>query len=229
MNRYTNRLEESVIETLRHYGIKGTRSDVNTGVWVEGLEDESDESLLNSMKLEPNNMSGVARAGKRRQDKICAVGVTASRWVTMHGAALNVNADLLRYKQIVPCGIDLPNTGVCSMESILQRHQYQYQQQPPSLRIDEVAGIWMNALASVFDLELINGAGAKTLHNKIGIPAGGAELNLSAHAHRQLLVGSLENLVREHEQAIAASSAVSEYVSQPTAIAFADTARAVQS
>lgn len=52
------------------------------------------------------------------KDKISAVGLTASRWVTMHGIALNVNSDLDHYKNIIPCGIDLADHGVCSMQQL---------------------------------------------------------------------------------------------------------------
>jgi len=52
------------------------------------------------------------------KDKISAVGLTASRWVTMHGIALNVNSDLDHYKNIIPCGIDLADHGVCSIQQL---------------------------------------------------------------------------------------------------------------
>ena len=49
-------------------------------------------------------------------NKICAVGITASRWITMHGIAININCDLSNFDNIVPCGIADPNRGVCSLE-----------------------------------------------------------------------------------------------------------------
>lgn len=52
-------------------------------------------------------------------DKVCAVGVTASRWITMHGLALNVNCDLERFEDIVPCGIREPGRGVTSMRQLM--------------------------------------------------------------------------------------------------------------
>ena len=79
IHKYLRFLEETVILTLQNYGIKGNRSDNETGVW-----------------LDPN--SSDAR-------KICALGVKASRWVTMHGLALNVNNDLSFFNHIIPCGI----------------------------------------------------------------------------------------------------------------------------
>ena len=79
IHKYLRFLEETIILTLQNYGIKGNRSKNETGVW-----------------LEPN--SSDAR-------KICALGVKASRWVTMHGLALNVNNDLSFFNHIIPCGI----------------------------------------------------------------------------------------------------------------------------
>ncbi len=79
IHKYLRFLEETVILTLENYGIKGIRSENETGVW-----------------LDPNSSN--AR-------KICALGVKASRWVTMHGLALNVNNDLSFFNHIIPCGI----------------------------------------------------------------------------------------------------------------------------
>jgi lipoyl(octanoyl) transferase len=77
---YLRTLEEAIILTLAEYGIEAGRYSGYTGVW-----------------LDPDN-------DKAR--KICAMGVRASRWVTMHGFAFNVNADLNYFWNIVPCGID---------------------------------------------------------------------------------------------------------------------------
>ena len=79
IHKYLRLLEESIIETLAEYGLKATRSDGETGVWFD--------------------------VGTPFARKICAMGVRASRWVTMHGFALNVNADLGYFDNIVPCGI----------------------------------------------------------------------------------------------------------------------------
>ena len=68
-----------IIDTLTEYGIKGGRIAGETGVWLEG--------------------------GTPFARKICALGVRASRWVTMHGWAFNVNTDLKYFQHIVPCGI----------------------------------------------------------------------------------------------------------------------------
>jgi lipoyl(octanoyl) transferase len=80
IHRYLRLLEESVISTLGEYGIAAGRSEGETGVW-----------------LDPED--------KRRARKICAMGVRCSRWVTMHGLAFNVNANLDYFGNIVPCGI----------------------------------------------------------------------------------------------------------------------------
>ena len=80
INKYLRSLEETIILTLRDYDIKGERSPKETGVWID-----------------PKSL---------KSRKICAMGVKASRWVTMHGLALNVNTNLNFFKNIIPCGID---------------------------------------------------------------------------------------------------------------------------
>lgn len=79
IHKYLRLLEEAIILTLAEYGIESERSQGETGVWL-----------------------GVGTPFAR---KICAMGVRASRWVTMHGFALNVNADLGYFDNIIPCGI----------------------------------------------------------------------------------------------------------------------------
>jgi len=93
IGRYLRELEEVVILTLAEYGISGERSKGETGVWIE---------------------PGIA--GKER--KICAMGVRCSRWITMHGFALNVNTDLSYFDNIIPCGI--VNKKVSSIQHELQ-------------------------------------------------------------------------------------------------------------
>lgn len=80
IHKYLRLLEEVVILTLSEYGIKAGRSKGETGVWLD--------------------------TGTPFARKICAMGVRASRWVTMHGFAFNVNSDLGYFDNIVPCGID---------------------------------------------------------------------------------------------------------------------------
>ncbi len=94
IGRYLRELEEVVIFLLAEYGILGERSPGETGVWIE---------------------PGVR--GKER--KICAIGVRCSRWITMHGFALNVNTDLANFGNIVPCGIQ--DKQVTSLEKELGR------------------------------------------------------------------------------------------------------------
>ena len=87
IHKYLRLLEEMVVLTLKEYGIEGTRSKGETGVWLD-VE------------------TPYAR-------KICAIGVRASRWVTMHGFAFNVNTDLSYFEGIIPCGIQ--GKGVTSL------------------------------------------------------------------------------------------------------------------
>lgn len=94
IGRYLRNLEEVIIRTLAEYGIRGERSEGETGVWID-----------------PDV------AGKER--KICAIGVRCSRWITMHGFALNVNTDLDYFNYIVPCGIK--NKKVSSLKNELGR------------------------------------------------------------------------------------------------------------
>lgn len=79
IHKYLRFLEEAIILTLAEYNIIGTRSDGETGVWLD--------------------------VGTPFARKICAMGVRASRWVTMHGFALNANVDLGYFDNIIPCGI----------------------------------------------------------------------------------------------------------------------------
>ncbi|MFC2147795.1 lipoyl(octanoyl) transferase LipB [Bacteroidota bacterium] len=79
IHKYLRFLEEMVILTLAEYGLKAERSEGETGVWLD--------------------------VGTPFARKICAMGVRASRWVTMHGFALNVNADLGYFDLMIPCGI----------------------------------------------------------------------------------------------------------------------------
>ncbi len=79
IHKYLRFLEEVIILVLRDYGLEGARSPGETGVWLD--------------------------VGTPFARKICAMGVRASRWVTMHGFALNVNVDLGYFDNIIPCGI----------------------------------------------------------------------------------------------------------------------------
>ena len=93
IHKYLRFLEEVIIKTLAEYGIKSERSKGETGVWLD--------------------------VGTPFARKICAMGVRASRWVTMHGFALNVSTNLGYFDHIVPCGIK--GKAVTSMEVELNR------------------------------------------------------------------------------------------------------------
>jgi lipoyl(octanoyl) transferase len=94
IGKYLRNLEEIIIRTLADYGIKGERSNGETGVW-----------------LEPGLVG--------RERKIAAFGVRCSRWITMHGFAFNVNTDLQYFEGIIPCGIK--NKQVSSLARELGR------------------------------------------------------------------------------------------------------------
>ncbi len=90
---YMRNLEEVIIRVLAEYGIKGMRSEGETGVWLD--------------------------VGKPYARKICALGVKTSKWVTMHGFGLNVNTDLRYFEYIIPCGIR--DKAVTSISRELER------------------------------------------------------------------------------------------------------------
>ena len=90
INLYLRKLEEVIINTLKSYSLKGFTIEGETGVWVE------DEYGLSK--------------------KICAFGIRASRWVTMHGLCLNVDPDLSFFDHIIPCGIQ--NKGITSLKQL---------------------------------------------------------------------------------------------------------------
>lgn len=92
IHRYMRDLEEVIIKTIAEFGIVGGRLKGATGVWID-IENQ------------------------KKQRKICAMGVKASRWVTMHGFALNVNTELNYFKNINPCGF--VDKSVTSMEQEL--------------------------------------------------------------------------------------------------------------
>lgn len=96
IHKYMRFLEEAVIRTCADFGIDAGRIQGLTGVWIDHLE-------------------------QKNPRKICAMGVKASRWVTMHGFALNVNTDLNYFKHIVPCGIE--DKAVTSIEQELGKPQ----------------------------------------------------------------------------------------------------------
>lgn len=117
---YLRNIEEVIIRTIAEWGVKGARSAGETGVWLDA-----------DIK------------GKER--KICAIGVRCSRWVTMHGFALNVNTDLGYFGNIIPCGIQDKQVTSLSQEVGGQIDDMQVK-----------AAIVRN-FAAVFDAELLVG------------------------------------------------------------------------
>ena len=93
LHRYVRELEQIVINVLAHYGIVGGRIDEFTGVWID-----------------------VDSPNKR---KICAIGIHMSRWVSMHGLALNIDTDLSYFNNIIPCGINDDDKTVTSISQEL--------------------------------------------------------------------------------------------------------------
>jgi lipoyl(octanoyl) transferase len=91
IHKYLRFLEEAIILTLKEYNLHGERSDGETGVWFD--------------------------VGTPFARKICALGVRSSRWVSMHGFALNVNTNLGYFDNIIPCGIR--GKAVTSMQAEL--------------------------------------------------------------------------------------------------------------
>ncbi len=119
IGRYLRELEEVIILTLAEYGISAGRSAGETGVWIDALE-------------------------KGKERKICAMGVRCSRWVTMHGFALNVNTDLSYFSHIIPCGIQ--NKKVASLKEELGRE----------LDMEEVKEKLKRNFEKVFNVEIIH-------------------------------------------------------------------------
>lgn len=116
IHKFLRYLEEAIILTLADYGIASGRIDGLTGVWIE-----------------PDNMD--------RARKICAMGIRCSRWITMHGLALNVNTDLNYFNHIVPCGID--DKAVTSLQAELGRE----------VSMEEVKERVKSHLAQLFSIE----------------------------------------------------------------------------
>lgn len=118
LGKYLRRLEESVIQTIAAFGLQGDRSAGETGVWLDPL------------------VTGRAR-------KICAIGIRCSRWITMHGFALNVNTDLGYFKNIIPCGIRQKAVTSISLEN------------GNSVDFDEVKEIYVNKFSDIFQAEML--------------------------------------------------------------------------
>ena len=118
IHKYLRFLEEMVIRTLAEYGLKAERSQGETGVWLD--------------------------VGTPFARKICAMGVRASRWVTMHGFALNVNADLGYFDLMIPCGIK--DKAVTSLNVELGQKE---------VDVEEVKAKLLQHFAALFEAELV--------------------------------------------------------------------------
>lgn len=115
IHQYMRFLEEAVIQTLQEFGLKSGRIAGLTGVWIDI---------------------------DTRPRKICAFGVKTSRWVTMHGFALNINADLTYFNHIVPCGIQ--DKAVTSMKAELGRE----------IEMKQVQQVLQNKIVNLFEMNL---------------------------------------------------------------------------
>lgn len=116
LRAYIDALEEAVIQTVAHWGIKGSRIEGASGVWIK----------------EEN----------RAPRKICAIGVRSSRFITMHGFALNVSTDLRWFQNINPCGFS--DKGVTSIEKEVGKE----------VPIGEVKELLINNLAKILNVEI---------------------------------------------------------------------------
>lgn len=114
---YMRSLEEVIIRTIAHYGLQGVRSDGETGVWLD--------------------------VGTPFARKICALGVRTSRWVTMHGFALNVNTNLGYFDHIIPCGIK--GKAVTSLEAEINK----------KVPLPEVRALILEHFSEVFKAQVI--------------------------------------------------------------------------
>jgi lipoyl(octanoyl) transferase len=112
---FLRQIEEVVIRVLGEYGIEGERDEEYTGVWADG-----------------------------RTKKLCAIGINASRWVTIHGLALNVTPEALPgFDHIVPCGIDESTRGVGCIQDYV-----------PEVTVEDVRRKLLDHFASVFSLDV---------------------------------------------------------------------------
>ncbi|MFT5231511.1 MAG: lipoyl(octanoyl) transferase [Planctomycetota bacterium] len=118
IHKFLRLLEEMVILTLQEYGLKSERSEGETGVWLD--------------------------VGTPFARKICALGVRASRWVTMHGFALNVNSDLGYFDHMIPCGIK--GKAVTSLHVELGKTE---------VDMEEVRGKLLKHFTTLFSAEIV--------------------------------------------------------------------------
>ncbi len=118
VHRYVRNIEEVIIRVLRTYQIEGIRLEGYTGVWTKDQE-------------------GIFK-------KVCAIGVHMSRWVSMHGFALNVNNDLNLFEHIVPCGIKEEGMEVTSIKKLTNQE----------INMTEINELISATFASVFNCRI---------------------------------------------------------------------------
>jgi lipoyl(octanoyl) transferase len=116
LNVYLRKIEEVIIQTIQHYGIQGHRIKGLTGVWVD---------------IEKNPR------------KIAAIGIRCSRWISMHGLALNVHTDLSYFQNIVPCGI--ADKGVTSIQEEIKQE----------VNLKETMNIMKQKFSEIFEFEFV--------------------------------------------------------------------------
>ena len=120
LKEYIDRLEQCVIDTIARFGIEGRRVKGATGVWV---------------------------GEEGRERKICAIGVKASRYITMHGFALNVTTDLAYFNYINPCGFT--TKGVCSIAQLCEGKR-----EAGEVSMERVKQFFTEEFASLFGCEI---------------------------------------------------------------------------
>jgi lipoyl(octanoyl) transferase len=113
---YLRQLEEVIIQVLASYGVTSQRIDGLTGVWIN-------------------------HGGHGQYQKIAQMGIKISRWITMHGFALNVSMDLSGFERIIPCGI--VNCQVCNLNQFV-----------PNLEVEQVKIAIAKTFAELFNLEM---------------------------------------------------------------------------
>ncbi|WP_185864703.1 lipoyl(octanoyl) transferase LipB [Blattabacterium cuenoti] len=121
IHKYIRLLEEVIIHFLKYYELEGVRKKGKTGVWMNNNDDVDKKSR-----------------------KICAIGIRMSRWVTMHGFALNINTNLRYFDYIVPCGIH--DQEVTSLKKELEK----------SISFEMVKNMMKKSFQYVFNVDLIN-------------------------------------------------------------------------
>jgi len=124
---YVRNLELIIIDLLSHYGVKGHPVKDFTGVWT----------------------------GENKDRKLCAIGVHLSRWVSMHGLALNVNPNLGHFNNIIPCGIPIDTKSVSSISNEIGR----------TLSMDEVKSHFIRIFSNYYPMDSIMDKATSQIHS----------------------------------------------------------------